>query len=342
MFIHDSWYVAAWSAEVEPGKILGRTILNQPLVFFRTTDGKVAALDGRCAHRRMSLSNGKVAGDELVCCYHGLTYDRTGACVRIPGQTAPPPPTLRVRNYPVVERYGAVWIWMGQRERADASKIFTCDPVDSNGDNASRYYWHVKANYLFLNDNLSDLLHQAYLHDPSFGGNAYNLGETRPIFAQEGDRITINWDWSRVPVPPTYGELGGISGLADGWNHSEYLPPCFYINTFGFAVAGSGGVESPHPQGSGKLLMSFFQLITPETERTTHFFKLVHCELPQMLDRMKPTIEAVNAEDNWACEEQQKMEDLDPTVPRQAIPTDAGVIAMRRIIERLVRSEQAS
>lgn len=341
MFIYNSWYVAAWSSEIELGdKPFARTILGEPIVMFRTSTGALAALEGRCAHRRMSLVNGKVIGDDLVCCYHGLTYDATGKCIRIPGQKTSPPASLRVRNYPAVERYGAVWLWMGEPERADPATIFNCGPVEASGENADKYYWHVKANYLYLNDNLSDLLHQAYLHNPSFGGNADPLGEIRPTFAQNGDRIQINWDWSNVPVPLTYGEHGGISGLADGWNHSEYTPPCYYVNYFGFAQAGTGGVDSDRQQGAGKFLVSFYQLITPESERTTHFFKLVHCELPAMLPRLAATVEAVNAEDNWACEEQQKMEDINPSAPRHAISSDNGVIAMRRVLERLYRQEQ--
>jgi phenylpropionate dioxygenase-like ring-hydroxylating dioxygenase large terminal subunit len=340
MLIRNSWYVAAWAEEVGHGKPLGRTIVGDPIVMFRTTTGDVVALEGRCAHRHMSLANGKVIGDTLVCCYHGLTYDATGKCVRVPGQ-ASPPPNIRVKRYPAVERYGAVWLWMGDPELADASKIFDCSPIAQSGEGGHKFYWHVKANYLYLNDNLSDLLHQAYLHNPSFGGNADPLGATSPTFVQRADRIQVDWDWQNVPVPKTYGNIGGFDGLADGWNHSLFVPPCFYVNSFGFAEAGAGGIDSARHQGSGKASAVFFQLITPETERTTHFFKLVHCEWPRkMLPNLAPIVEAVNYEDNWACEEQQKMLDLDPTAPRHAIPTDRAVIAMRKIVERLYEEEQ--
>ena len=63
----------------------------------------------RCCHRHLPLSLGKVIGDRLQCGYHGLEYDAGGACVRVPGQTAVPP-GARIRAYPVVERWGWVWI----------------------------------------------------------------------------------------------------------------------------------------------------------------------------------------------------------------------------------------
>ena len=341
MFIRNSWYVAAWSDEVVPGRPFGRTLLDEPVAMYRTSAGKLVALEGRCAHRRMSLANGKVIGDCLVCCYHGLTYDATGRCVRIPGESSPPT-NISVRSYPAVERYGAVWLWMGDPALADEAKIFDCGRVGASGENGHKFYWHVKANYLYLNDNLSDLLHQAYLHNPSFGGNADPLGATRPSFEQRGERIHVDWVWNKVPVPATFGEIGGITGLADGWNYSVYEPPCFYINTFGFAAAGTGGIKSERPQGAGKASSTFYQLITPETARSTHFFKLVHCEWPAAaLPKLRPTVEAVNLEDNWACEEQQKMEDLNPAAPRNSIPSDKAVLAMRRIVERRYREEQA-
>jgi phenylpropionate dioxygenase-like ring-hydroxylating dioxygenase large terminal subunit len=339
MLIRNSWYVGAWSSEIEPGRPFGRTLLNEPVVMFRTEIGEVVALEGRCAHRRMPLMHGKVIGSTIVCCYHGLAYDADGKCVAVPGE-ANPPPNIELHRYPAVERYGAVWIWMGDPELADETKIFDCGRVGLNCEKGQKFYWHVNANYLYLNDNLSDLLHQAFLHNPSFGGNANPLGGARPKFSQDGDRIYVDWDWYDLPAPATFAQVGGIDGLADGWNHSVYVPPCFYVNTFGFATAGTGAINSNRPQGAGKASTTFYQLITPETERTTHFFKLTGCDWPQELRaRFYEVTEAVNREDNWACEEQQKMEDHDPSSKRHVIPSDRAVLAMRRIVERLYNDE---
>jgi len=179
MLVRNSWYVAAWASEIGAEKPLGRTILNEPVVMFRSRDGSVAALEGRCAHRRMPLAHGKVIEDRLVCCYHGLQYDASGRCVRVPGQ-ADVPGNIRLRRYPAAERYGAVWLWMGAPDLADESTIFKCELPERDRSACHPFYFHVKANYLYLNDNLSDLLHQAYLHNPSFGGETHSLGETIP------------------------------------------------------------------------------------------------------------------------------------------------------------------
>ena len=64
MFVRESWYVAALADEIghEP---LARTILGDGIVLFRAEDGSPFALEGRCCHRHLPLSLGKVVGDQL-------------------------------------------------------------------------------------------------------------------------------------------------------------------------------------------------------------------------------------------------------------------------------------
>jgi phenylpropionate dioxygenase-like ring-hydroxylating dioxygenase large terminal subunit len=65
---------------------------------------------------------GKLVGDHLQCHYHGLRYDCTGQCVKVPGQSTIPP-SARVRSYPVVERYRWLWVFMGDPVQADPDMI---------------------------------------------------------------------------------------------------------------------------------------------------------------------------------------------------------------------------
>jgi phenylpropionate dioxygenase-like ring-hydroxylating dioxygenase large terminal subunit len=341
MLVKNSWYVAGWSSQISDRPV-ARMILNEPVALFRSPRGEAFALENRCAHRRMPLSNARMCGETLVCCYHGLTYDFAGRCVRVPGSEKVPK-DLRVRSYPVVERYGALWIWMGDPAAADASRIFECPLLAPDGSNGQQFYYHVKASYLYINDNLSDLLHQAYLHNPSFGGDTEPLGEARPTIAESHGRISVKWDWPDTQAPSTHAAVGGIAGRADGWNYSTYEPPAFYINSRGWADVGTGGLDSSRAQGRGKHSYTIYQLITPETERTTHFFKIVHCEWPpDMLPNLRAFIDAVNGEDIWACEEQQKMEDLDPAAPMRSIATDVPVTMMRKMLQRLYDAEAPS
>src|SRR6516162_6314294 len=121
MFLRNYWYVAAYDHEIGR-RPLGRIILGEPIVFYRLEDGTPVALEDRCAHRHLPLSMGTLVGNVLQCHYHGLRYDKTGTCVRVPGQDTIPR-SARVKSYPVVERYHWLWIWMGDPALADPDKI---------------------------------------------------------------------------------------------------------------------------------------------------------------------------------------------------------------------------
>ncbi|HUA87956.1 MAG TPA: Rieske 2Fe-2S domain-containing protein, partial [Steroidobacteraceae bacterium] len=70
----DYWYPLAWSTELKPGKTLGRRFAGDPIVLYRGSQGRVFALEDRCAHRQVPLHLGVVDGDELRCHYHGWSY----------------------------------------------------------------------------------------------------------------------------------------------------------------------------------------------------------------------------------------------------------------------------
>jgi len=109
-FLRNTWYVAAWAQDLAPGAIVGRTFLDQPVVLLRAADGTVGALEDICPHRFAPLRLGKIAADGTIrCAYHGLAFDRFGACVHNPHGQGRIPPDLRVRSYPVVEKHTLIW-----------------------------------------------------------------------------------------------------------------------------------------------------------------------------------------------------------------------------------------
>jgi phenylpropionate dioxygenase-like ring-hydroxylating dioxygenase large terminal subunit len=82
----NAWYVAAWSHEVGRRQPLGRTVCDTRMVFWRSADGAITALEDACWHRLLPLSIGWLEGDEVVCRYHGLAFDSKGQCTRMPSQ----------------------------------------------------------------------------------------------------------------------------------------------------------------------------------------------------------------------------------------------------------------
>ncbi|HEX4113161.1 MAG TPA: Rieske 2Fe-2S domain-containing protein, partial [Stellaceae bacterium] len=121
MFLLNHWYVAAVAEELTD-RPLARTICGLSVVMFRTASGGVAALVDRCPHRYAPLSAGQCVGETIACAYHGIEFDASGACARIPHQPTIPS-AMRVRAFPLVERWGWAWIWLGDPACADAEAI---------------------------------------------------------------------------------------------------------------------------------------------------------------------------------------------------------------------------
>ncbi|MFD2271659.1 Rieske 2Fe-2S domain-containing protein [Undibacterium arcticum] len=92
-------------------------------LLYRKENGEVAMLLDRCPHKGAPLSLGELKGDVVACPYHGLEFDCSGKCVRIPSQSAIPP-TAKVKAFPCLERYGIVWFWPGDPAAADAALLF--------------------------------------------------------------------------------------------------------------------------------------------------------------------------------------------------------------------------
>ena len=113
MFLNNAWYVAATEGEVTQSLTPVR-ILDEAIVLYRKSDGSPVALEDACPHRKMPLSLGKLKDDAIECGYHGLTFDCAGSCVRAPGLKRIPR-GAQVRSYPLVQRYGFIWIWMASQ-----------------------------------------------------------------------------------------------------------------------------------------------------------------------------------------------------------------------------------
>src|SRR5690625_7986318 len=104
------WYPLTWSRDVGR-ELVKRRILNEDVVLFRSTKGGVIAMEDICPHRFLPLSDGQLKGDSIECGYHGMTFDCSGSCVRIPGQDMIPS-SAKVRPYPPHATMGLVRIWI--------------------------------------------------------------------------------------------------------------------------------------------------------------------------------------------------------------------------------------
>jgi phenylpropionate dioxygenase-like ring-hydroxylating dioxygenase large terminal subunit len=340
MFLKNFWYVAASGHEVAH-KPLGRMILGEPVVLFRKEDGTVVALEDRCVHRHLPLSMGKLVGDRLQCHYHGLQYDRTGRCVRIPGQDRIPP-DAKVRAYPVVERYHWLWIWMGDPALADPASITDFHWLDDAEWGAKSSYLYVKANWQLIVDNLLDLTHLAFVHESTIGNAALAEHATVKVTRAPNNVVVTRWIIDQ-PAPPTFVKVGGFTGNVDRWQIIDFAPPAFLRLDVGATPTGTGA-----PQGKrvGGITMRNLNAITPETEKTAHYFwGQAHdfdVKNSGLTQKIFEQIETAFHEDVAVFTAQQRNLDAIPNPPQIDINADTGVIQARRILDRRHTEEQAA
>ncbi len=170
MFLKNHWNVAAWGEDV--GRTpLDRVLLGDSVCLYRKEDGTPVALENRCPHRNLPLSEGKLIGDIVQCAYHGLEFGTDGVCTHVPGQSEVPA-WARVKSYPVVERDRWLFIWMGDPAMADHDTIpdFHASLSDPDWDVVTGQAY-VAAGYRLVLDNLLDLSHLAYVHTSSTGSS---------------------------------------------------------------------------------------------------------------------------------------------------------------------------
>src|SRR3546814_18439637 len=105
MFLRNAWYVGGTTAELNDQKMIALTMLGEPVVIYRKSNGEAVALENRCVHRLAPLSLGRVEGDNLRCMYHGMLFSDQGKAPEIPGQDLIPERAC-IRSSPVVETSG--------------------------------------------------------------------------------------------------------------------------------------------------------------------------------------------------------------------------------------------
>ncbi|MFI0780371.1 Rieske 2Fe-2S domain-containing protein [Streptomyces sp. NPDC021212] len=346
-FARNQWYVAAYGREVGR-ELLARTILNEPIAFYRTEpespgsdgsepNGTVVALADRCVHRRYPLSASRLDGDKVVCGYHGFTYDTTGTCVFVPGQKRVPR-TARVASYPVVEQDSLVWVWIGDPALADPAAIprapWLADPHWTTVGDMER----IDADYGLLVDNLLDLSHETYLHGGYIG--TPEVAET-PITTEvdEGAGIVrVSRHMDDAACPPFYARSTGIEGRITRWQDIEYHAPCLYLLHSRIAPVG----VLPEADGSdpNAFHVEITYAITPSTDRQVYDFWAVSRDFAQDDEEVTTVLRDLNRtvvrQDVDALNLLQKALDTEREGYQElSINIDTGGLAARRILARL-------
>jgi vanillate O-demethylase monooxygenase subunit len=340
MYPKNIWYVACTPDEID-GKPLGRTICGEKIVFYRGADNKVAAVEDFCPHRGAPLSLGFVRDGNLVCGYHGLEMGCDGKVVSMPGQRVRGFPCIR--RYAVEERYGFIWVWPGDPDKADPSTIHHLEWADNPEWAYGGGLYHIACEYRLMIDNLMDLTHETYVHASSIGQK--EIDEAPVTTKTEGETVITSRFMDNIMAPPFWRAALRSNNLPDDvpvdrWQICRFTAPSHVLIEVGVALAGKGGYNAAPEHKASSIVVDF---ITPETE-TSHWY------FWGMARNFKPDDTALTAtiregqgkifsEDRDMLEMQQANILKYPERKLLMLNIDAGGVQSRRLLDKLITQE---
>lgn len=198
------WYPMATSAELTDKPLKVRA-LGQDFVLFRGEDGMAKCLSNTCTHRGGSLSGGKIRGNCIQCPYHGWEFNAEGHCQRLPSLGPNPkiPARTRIDAYPVEERHGLVFSFLGDLPEDQRPPIIDVQEWGQEGWKSTLQTYTINANYERSIENGLDPAHNEFVHDThGFKGEdqEYKIGEMR--IETRGDWGQGFWHTFKAPPLP--------------------------------------------------------------------------------------------------------------------------------------------
>ncbi|MGY4458073.1 phenylpropionate dioxygenase-like ring-hydroxylating dioxygenase large terminal subunit [Bradyrhizobium sp. LB13.1] len=191
-------------------------------------------------------------------------------------------------------------------------------------------------------DNLMDLTHETFVHGSSIGNEA--VAEA-PFDVTHGEKTVTVTRWMRgIEAPPFWakqlGKQPGKSGLVDRWQIIRFEAPCTIAIDVGVAPTGTGAPEGDRSQGVNGFVLN---TITPETEKTCHYFwafvRNYQLGEQRITTEIREGVSGIFHEDELILEAQQRAMDENPDRIFYNLNIDAGAMWTRKLIDRMVAKE---
>ncbi|MCR2805517.1 aromatic ring-hydroxylating oxygenase subunit alpha [Paenibacillus soyae] len=250
--LKDLWHPVLLSASLSESPVAVE-VLGQKVVLFRSSEG-VHALKDLCIHRGVPLSLGKIVGDEIVCAYHGWSYNGCGTCTRIPSLPAGTaiPSKARAVVYACQERYGIIWVCVGA-PRSELPEIGLSGP---NPGYAQVYMgpYELEAAAPRVIENFLDVSHLMYVHEGMLGDSGYS--EINDYRVHEADGA-LHTDVIEVYQPDPDGRGAPVQSL---YTYEVYHPVSVSLSK---RVAGTDDI------------FNLYLLVLPKNEAASVAFMLM-------------------------------------------------------------------
>ncbi|MCX2932364.1 Rieske 2Fe-2S domain-containing protein [Mycobacterium sp. CVI_P3] len=330
----NCWYVAATVDEVTSTP-LGRRLVAEDVVLWRSQSGRVTAFENRCAHRAFPLTPSLVDGEQLVCGYHGCTYDQDGLCTHIPSQDRVPT-GMRVRVFPVLEDPPFVWIWSGSPRAAAISRPPAVPWVREAGWESFRTAWDVAANYLMVHEHYLDFSYAPILHAADIPASIRSM----PAFSEvEVTETTVTYTRVLPPARPTdwEAEAGGLPRDVDYRRTEEgtFASPALHLQRW--------DVETPAGE---TLTTTRVHAITPIDDTSTRVVMVSSRNYalgrPASTERLKAFLAGVATRDTAVLEMAARHSGYDRWRDGVEFQADLASLRLRRIVDDLLGQEARS
>lgn len=338
-YLMQCWYVAAMSSEVDETGTFRRKIMGSNIMFYRNAAGEPIAMQDRCPHRFVPLSMGRREEDVIVCPYHGLKFDGAGHCVHNPHGRGQLPKGPVVRTYPLIEKYGFIWIWMAEEE-ADFDLLPDFSPLDKGPSTGIGHtYMNLKVDYRLILDNVMDLSHIDHIHGEIITTRG-KLSPLIPAVKEAATTISARWEWEQQPALLIFNQfLPRPEDVAQHFIQVNWSAPA-NIQLSVAAVQDSTSFED----GAGQYDL---HSCTPEDDYSTHYFfatRRDHVEDDAAYNEIKISAmhDAFLNEDGpvmMACQEEMGEQDFFDMNP-MLLSNDLAAVKVRRQLKKLIDAER--
>ena len=206
----SGWYFFELSRNMPAGRLVGRQWLGRDVVGWRGAGGDLCIAHAFCSHLGAKLTpdaGGSIRDGNLVCPFHGFTYDTSGTCVATP--FAIPNPACRLRVFPAEEINGFVFAYFDEAGREPDWRLPSVD--ETGWTRTLTYVYSLKTHPQETTENVIDLSHLSVLHGFDNVGHSGKV-EIEGLCFKSGFRFDGTYNY-----PLLQGVRTELSALVEIW-----------------------------------------------------------------------------------------------------------------------------
>jgi phenylpropionate dioxygenase-like ring-hydroxylating dioxygenase large terminal subunit len=193
-FTRNIWYYAVAGNDLKPGKMIAKTMLGEPVLVGRDSNGVAFALKDVCPHQAVPLSKGHFDGKQVVCCFHGWAFNTSGVCEQIPSLSECQDQAIcskfKAKSYPCREVQGNVWVFFGDRTE-NLPDVPEAPGLEGLSSDKTKSTLFIPTHIDYAVAGLIDPAHVPYVHNAWWWRSAKSMKEKVKKYVPEATGWTM-------------------------------------------------------------------------------------------------------------------------------------------------------